>query len=43
MKNDLDRLMEEREINALLILPGESEDPYRAYLSNGARFSGPRR
>jgi Xaa-Pro aminopeptidase len=40
MKNDLDRLMEERRIGALLILPGENEDPYRAYLSNGARFSG---
>ncbi|HVO71325.1 MAG TPA: aminopeptidase P family N-terminal domain-containing protein, partial [Aggregatilineaceae bacterium] len=40
MKNDLDRLMQERGIDALLILPGENEDPYRAYLSNGARFSG---
>jgi Xaa-Pro aminopeptidase len=40
MKRDLDRLMEERGIDALLILPGENEDPYRAYLSNGAHFSG---
>ncbi|MBN2302945.1 MAG: aminopeptidase P family protein [Anaerolineae bacterium] len=40
MKSDLDRLMTEREIDALVILPGENEDPYRAYLANGADFSG---
>lgn len=40
MKADLDRLMAERGIDALLILPGENEDPYRTYLSNGARSSG---
>lgn len=40
MKSDLDRLMSERAIDALLILPGENEDPYRTYLSNGAQHSG---
>jgi len=40
MKADLDRLMAERGIDALLILPGEHEDPYRTYLSNGVRTSG---
>ena len=40
MKTDLDRLMAEADINVLLILPHENEDPYRAYLSNGAHFSG---
>jgi len=40
MKSDLDRLMAERGIDALLILPGENEDPYRTYLSNGVRGSG---
>ena len=40
MKADLDRLMEERGIDAVLILPGETEDPYRTYLSNGVRSSG---
>ncbi|NLE52177.1 MAG: aminopeptidase P family protein [Chloroflexi bacterium] len=40
MKADLDRLMAERGIDALMILPGENEDPYRTYLSNGAHSSG---
>ncbi|MGQ9849828.1 MAG: M24 family metallopeptidase [Aggregatilineaceae bacterium] len=40
MKSDLDRLMAERAIDALLILPGENEDPYRTYLSNGAQHGG---
>jgi Xaa-Pro aminopeptidase len=40
MKADLDRLMAERALDALLILPGENEDPYRTYLSNGAQHSG---
>ncbi|NLX10478.1 MAG: aminopeptidase P family protein [Chloroflexi bacterium] len=40
MKADLDRLMEADRIDAILILPGEHPDPYRAYLSNGAHFSG---
>lgn len=40
MKADLDRLMAERGIDALLILPGEHEDPYRTYLSNGVHSSG---
>ncbi len=31
MKAELDRLMAERGIDALLILPGENEDPYRTY------------
>lgn len=40
MKADLDRLMAERAIDALLILPGENEDPYRTYLSNGVQHGG---
>lgn len=40
MKADLDRLMAERALDALLIFPGENEDPYRTYLSNGALHSG---
>ncbi len=40
MKADLDRLMAERALDALLIFPGENEDPYRTYLSNGAQHSG---
>lgn len=40
MKTDLDRLMAERALDALLIFPGENEDPYRTYLSNGAQHSG---
>ena len=40
MKADLDRLMAERDLNALLTLPTEHEDHYRNYLSNGAQFSG---
>ncbi len=40
MKSDLDRLMEANHIDALLIPASENEDPYRAYLSNGAAFSG---
>lgn len=40
MKADLDRLMTARGIAALVTLPGENEDPYRAYLANGAHFSG---
>ncbi len=40
MKSDLDRLMAERNIDALIIFPSENEDPYRAYLSNGAHYSG---
>jgi Xaa-Pro aminopeptidase len=40
MKSDLDRLMEANHIDALLIPASENEDPYRAYLSNGAHFSG---
>lgn len=40
MKSDLDQLMAQRGIDALIILPGENEDPYRTYLSNGARHSG---
>jgi Xaa-Pro aminopeptidase len=40
MKTDLDRLMAERGIEALLTLITETEDPYRAYLSSGAHFSG---
>ena len=40
MKSDLDRLMSERDIDALLIWPGENEDSYRTYLSNGALHSG---
>ncbi|MBN1565431.1 MAG: aminopeptidase P family protein [Anaerolineae bacterium] len=40
MKADLDRLMAEREIDALFTLNSEHEDPYRTYLANGADFSG---
>ncbi len=40
MKADLDRLMTERALDALLIFPGENEDPYRTYLSNGVQHSG---
>lgn len=40
MKSDLDRLMAERNIDALFTLPGEHYDTYRAYLANGADFSG---
>lgn len=40
MQSDLNRLMAERDIDALLIFPNEHEDPYRAYLTNGAEFSG---
>ena len=40
MKSDLDRLMEERGMDALLTLPSEHDDRYRTYLANGADFSG---
>jgi Xaa-Pro aminopeptidase len=40
MKADLDRLMHERNLDALVLFPTEFEDPYRAYLSSGAHFSG---
>ncbi len=40
MKADLDRLMRERGIDALVTLPSENQDPYRAYLANGADFTG---
>jgi Xaa-Pro aminopeptidase len=40
MKTDLDRLMAERQLEALFTLPTETEDPYRTYLSNGVQFSG---
>ncbi len=40
MKADLDHLMDERQIDALVILPSENEDTYRTYLSNGALHSG---
>jgi Xaa-Pro aminopeptidase len=40
MKSDLDRLMEERGIDALMTLQSEHDDRYRTYLANGADFSG---
>ena len=40
MKSDLDRLMAERKLDALMTLPTEHENPVRAYLANGAHFSG---
>ncbi len=40
MKADLDRLMHERSLDALVLFPTEFEDPYRAYLSGGAHFTG---
>lgn len=40
MKSDLDRLMAERDLDALVTLPTEHDDPYRAYLTGGAHFSG---
>lgn len=40
MKTDLDRLMTERNIDALMTLPSEHDDPYRAYLTHSARYHG---
>lgn len=40
MRSDLDRLMEERDIDAIMTLQGEHEDPVRTYLSNGIDFAG---
>ncbi len=40
MKSDLDRLMEERQIDVVMTLQGENEDPIRTYLSNGVDFAG---
>lgn len=36
MKSDLDRLMAERELDALIVLGGEGDNAHRAYLMNGA-------
>jgi Xaa-Pro aminopeptidase len=40
VKADLDRLMQSRELNALIAAGGESPNPVRSYLANGARISG---
>lgn len=40
MKTDLDRLMAEQGLDALIMFPTERENPYRTYLANGADFSG---
>ncbi len=39
MKSDLDRLMEERDIDAFIILGTENEDMDRLYITNGAHAS----
>jgi Xaa-Pro aminopeptidase len=39
MKADLDRLMQSRDLNALIVAGDESPNPFRYYLSNGARIS----
>lgn len=38
MKSDLDRLMAERELSALVVASGEGYCPIRDYLANGAHF-----
>lgn len=35
MKSDIDRLMAERDLDALIVLGGEMPNPHRAYLTNG--------
>jgi len=40
MKSDLDRLMAERGLDAVITLATEYENPIRTYLANGAGFSG---
>ncbi|MBN1679499.1 MAG: aminopeptidase P family protein [Anaerolineae bacterium] len=40
MKADLDRLMETEGLDALVIPAAENDNPYRAYLSNGAHYTG---
>lgn len=40
MKSDIDRLMAQRNLDALLVLGGEGENPHRDYLTGGARASG---
>ncbi|MBN1967599.1 MAG: aminopeptidase P family protein [Anaerolineae bacterium] len=40
MKSDLDRLMAERELDAFLIVGGETENPFRKYMMSGAGGSG---
>ncbi len=40
MRADLDRLMEERGIDAVMTIQGENEDPVRTYLANGVDFHG---
>lgn len=40
MRADLDRLMEERGIDAVMTTQGENEDPVRTYLANGTDFHG---
>jgi len=39
MKSDLDRLMRERELDAIIVTGGEEFNTARFYLSNGARIS----
>ncbi len=40
MRADLDLLMEERGIDAVMTTQGENEDPVRTYLANGTDFHG---
>ena len=37
MKSELDFLMQERSLNALLVSGGTHENPYMYYLANGAK------
>lgn len=39
MRTDIDRLMAERDLDAMIIMGGEGENPHRAYLTNGAHAS----
>lgn len=40
MRSDLDRLMTERDLQAIIVAGGEFQNTYRAYLSNGVDIHG---
>lgn len=40
MRSDLDRLMSERDLQAIVVAGGEFQNTYRAYLSNGVDIHG---
>ena len=40
MRSDLDRLMTERDLQAIVVAGGEFQNTYRAYLSNGVDIHG---